>query len=69
MQGSTVSGKHVLAKPGPAWTLTGTETLGDGSADLMWQSSSGEVDYWTMQGTTVAGMHVFANPGPNWHVS
>ena len=47
--------------------LANTENFGDGSADLLWQSSSGEVDYWTLQGTAVTGMHVLANPGPNWH--
>jgi FG-GAP repeat protein len=41
---------------------------GDGRADILLQSSGGEVAIWEMNGTSIIGGGVIANPGPTWHV-
>jgi hypothetical protein len=71
----TFSDTHELVDPPPVVTPGGSPpppamapgtAAFDGDPDLIWQSSGGEVDWWSMQRTVPSGMHVFVYVGPGW---
>jgi hypothetical protein len=68
MTGTGVIGSTSLGNPGPSWHVLGTGDYNrDGRSDLLFQSSSGEVDLWEMNGTSVIAAASLGNPGPAWH--
>ena len=51
-----------------SWGIKSTGDFNaDGSADLLWQNSSGDVAIWELSGATVIASGSARNPGPSWH--
>jgi len=71
MNGTTLlSSTNVGANLGTSWHVkTEADFNGDGKADILWQSDSGQAAVWLMNGTSVlSSANVGPNPGPTWHV-
>jgi hypothetical protein len=68
MNGITVAGEKVLAKPGPSWKVIGS---GDFNAnwktDILFQHDDGTPAVWNMDGANIAKSFALVNPGPKWH--
>jgi hypothetical protein len=66
MNGTNIIGGGVLnANPGPGWAAIGTG--GEGSSDILFQSTSGQAAIWEMSGTTpIGGGAIGSNPGTSW---
>jgi hypothetical protein len=60
----------VLApNPGPnAFAMASAQFYANGTPDILFQDSSGNVSVWQMSGTNVVGSGPVANPGVSWHV-
>jgi ELWxxDGT repeat protein len=66
----------VVVKPDASWSIAGTADFnGDGSADLLWRNTSGEVSAWLMNGSTIVGSGdltsggVAVKPDASWSVA
>ena len=68
MQGTEYLGYQLLGDPGPSWRLAGATNLGDGTSDLLFQNSNGEVAWWTMNGATEVSYQLLGNPGTGWQL-
>jgi VCBS repeat-containing protein len=59
----TITVSEAAGQPAPR------DFTGDGTSDILWQSSDGNVDIWQMSGGAVAGSAVVGFAGPSaWHI-
>lgn len=53
----------------PQWSIAQTGDMnGDGTADILWTDTTGDVGAWFMQGKVISGVASFGNVGTSWMV-
>lgn len=51
----------------PQWSIAETGDMnGDGTADILWTDTAGDVGAWFMQGKTISATVIFGNVGTSW---
>jgi hypothetical protein len=69
-------GQSAVGAPGADWQVLGTADFdGDGKADLLWRTDSGDLAIWEMNGTQIKaadylriGQSAVWAPGADWHI-
>jgi hypothetical protein len=62
--GAAARGRAIADRPRP---IRQRLQPGDGTSDILFQNSDGEIAIWGMNGGQVAGEFDVGNPGPDWH--
>ena len=65
----TFIGSTVYGSVAPQWSIAQTGDMnGDGSADILWTDTSGNVGAWFMKGNGISAVASFGNVGTSWQV-
>jgi hypothetical protein len=58
-----------LGNVGTSWSVVGTRDFnGDGTADILWHDTAGDLGIWLMNGTSVSSYSSLGNVGTQWSV-
>ena len=69
MNGGQITGTNDLGNPGAGSHVVGTgDYNGDGRADILFQSDTGQISQWLMNGSQVGSANLLGATGADLHV-